>query len=72
MTNTKILRELIKKSGLKQKHIANNLDISRYSFQKKIDNITEFKASEILILCEVLNIKDSNLKESIFFANRVD
>lgn len=72
MTNTEMLRKVITDSGLKYKYIAQKLDIEAYSLQKKIDNVTEFKASEILKLCEVLNIEDHDLKERIFFSPSVD
>jgi DNA-binding Xre family transcriptional regulator len=67
-----MLRKVIADSGLKYKYIAQKLDIEAYSLQKKIDNVTEFKASEILKLCEVLNIEDHDLKEHIFFSPSVD
>lgn len=72
MTNTKLLEEKIAKSGLKKKYIAESLGLTGYGLQKKITNKTEFKASEIAKLCEVLNIESSEEKEEIFFAKVVD
>ncbi|NYB73412.1 toxin-antitoxin system, antitoxin component, Xre family protein [Sedimentibacter hydroxybenzoicus DSM 7310] len=72
MTNTVELKRIIKISGLKYKVIAEKLGITYYALQKKINNINEFKASEISIMCNMLNIKDSNLKEKIFFATHVE
>lgn len=72
MTDTKILRNLITESGLKYQHIAQMLDLSTYGLQKKIDNVNEFKASEIFKLCQILDIEDKDLKERIFFALQVD
>ncbi len=67
MTNTTLLEEYIKKSGYKKNHIIKALSISRYGFTLKCNNKAEFKASEIDILCKLLNI---NVKDrmAIFFA----
>lgn len=67
MTNTKLLNDKIIESGLKKNFIAEKLGLSYYGFKLKIDNENEFKASEISILCDLLNIKTSSEKESIFF-----
>jgi hypothetical protein len=69
MTNTKLLNEKIVESGLKRKFIAEKLGLSTYGLQRKIENVTEFKASEISALCDVLDIKTVTEKEKIFFAN---
>ncbi len=72
MTDTELLREVIKSKGLKLEYIAKKLHITRFSLQKKTENTTEFKASEIQKLCEVLQISDPDLKERIFFAQNVE
>lgn len=69
MTNTEMLRRIIKESGLKLEYIAAQLEISRFSLSKKIENETEFKASEIQKLCDVLRISSNEDKEAIFFAS---
>lgn len=71
MTNTVLLEEYIKKSGYKKKYITDALGISRYAFILKCTNKSEFKASEIDILCKLLsiNVKD---RMNIFFAKQVD
>ena len=69
MTNTKLLNEKIAESGLKRKFIAEKLGLSTYGLQRKIENVTEFKSSEISALCDVLDIKNATEKEKIFFAN---
>lgn len=71
MTDTKRLKELINSKGLKLKYIADRLGISSYSLQKKINNITEFKTTEVMLLCEILNISDLREKEAIFYAKTV-
>ncbi len=69
MTNTLELEIAIKRAGLTRKEIADKLGISLMGLYKKINNITEFKASEISKLTELLKIDDFREKEQIFFAN---
>jgi len=71
MTNTQLLREKIDESGYKLRFIAKKLGITYQGFLNKSNNDTEFKASEIQILCELLNI-DIQQKEVIFFAINVE
>lgn len=68
MTDTNKLKDIIDKSGLKLDYLAGKLGISRQSFWMKINNVTEFKASEIQMLCLLLSINDPKIKEDIFFA----
>ena len=72
MTNTNLLLEKIKESGLKIGYIAESLGISYHWFRKKVHNEVAFKAYEIQILCELLNITDPHEKERIFFAQNVE
>jgi transcriptional regulator with XRE-family HTH domain len=72
LTNTTKLRELIKNSGLKKKYIAEKLGITTYGLQKKIDNKSEFKSTEIVTLCKLLHINSLSEKEEIFFVLKVD
>lgn len=67
MTNTELLKAKIDESGYKLKYIASRLGITYYGFLKKVNNDTEFKASEIQALCDLLNISGEE-KERIFFA----
>ena len=71
MTNTSLLMEYIEKSGYKMSFIAKQLGITAYGFSLKVNNKSEFKASEITILCKLLKISAKD-KEAIFFAKRVD
>ena len=71
MTNTVELLKLIEDSGLKKGYIASELGLTTYGFQKKVEDRTQFKAEEIKILCEILNIKSLRKKEEIFFAEKV-
>lgn len=73
MTNTELLEEKIKESGYKKSYIAKAIGLkSAFGLSKKIKNETEFKASEIERMCEVLKIETLEEKNEIFFANKVD
>lgn len=71
MTDTGLLREVISESGLKLGFIADELGITRYALALKINNETEFKASEIFSLQKILNLSNSK-RDKIFFAIEVD
>ena len=68
MTNTKKLEERILRSGKKKVYLAKKLGVSTNGLRRYIKNESEFKASQIQILCEELNITDLREKEEIFFA----
>ena len=68
MTDTKALRQKIKNSGLKYKYIAEQLSLSPYCLQLKIDNVFEFKVSEVNKLSSILSLTATE-KDSIFFAH---
>lgn len=68
MTNTSLLEQYIEKSGYKKSFIAKKLGITSYAFTLKINNKSEFKASEITILCKLLKIGVKD-REAIFFAH---
>lgn len=70
MTDTLALRQAIEKAGLKYGRIAEEMGISAYTLQKKIDNIVEFKASEIAKLASLLSLGDAE-RSAIFFAPNV-
>lgn len=67
MTNTSLLEEFIEKSGYKKSFIISKLGISRYGFALKCTNKSEFKASEIEVLCNLLKIGNKD-RMNIFFA----
>lgn len=69
MTNSKELEVAITRAGITKRELAKKLGLSEMGLYKKINNITEFKASEIKALVELLNIEDIN---EIFFANKVE
>lgn len=71
MTDTKALREKMDESGYKLRYIAKRLGITYQGFLKKINNETEFKASEIQILFDLLHMTEAE-RNAIFFTQRVD
>lgn len=71
MTDSVALKGVIKRSGLKYGKIAECIGISAYTLQKKIDNVTEFKASEIAKLASLLSLSKSEVN-NIFFATQGD
>lgn len=71
MTNTIVLNGEIAKSGLKISFIASKLGLSREGFYKKINNETEFKASEIAGLQTILGLSNKK-RDEIFFAKWVE
>lgn len=68
MTDTEALKRKITEQGLKQGFIADKLGLSSYGFANKLNNKSEFKATEISLLCKLLNITNLSEKESIFFS----
>lgn len=68
MTNTKLLNELIQRSGLKKVFIADKVGMTPVGLHNCITGKSEFKASHIRILCDLLGIDDLELKEAVFFA----
>lgn len=71
MTDEKKLREKIDKSGYKLIFIAEKCGLTYPGLLKKIRNETEFKASEIQALKELLNLTTEEVN-AIFFAVHVD
>ena len=69
MTNTALLEEKIRKSGLKKSYIAKAIGLSPYGLTLKIQNSNEFKASEIEKLCLLLGVDDLEERSAIFFAS---
>lgn len=70
MTNTKLLKEYIEKSGLKLTYIAESLGISRSALWKKINNASSFDQYQIEKTCALLGIHTLKEKEAIFFAKK--
>ena len=71
MTETKLLKEKIEQSGYKIKFIANKVGLTYQGLLNKINNHSEFRASEIQKLSELLELtRDEQI--SIFFTTIVD
>lgn len=71
MTNTLKLKAAIAESGLNQEQIAEMLGVSLCTFNYKLNGTSEFKASEIKKLSELLHL-DADKVMKIFFADNVD
>lgn len=71
MTNTTLLRQKINDVGLKLQFVAEKCGLTYYGFMKKVENETEFKASEIMVLKKLLGLTDEQVNQ-IFFAPNVD
>ena len=67
MTDTKRLNEIIDSSGYKRSYIAKYIGLSPFGLANKINNVYEFKTSEINGLCELLKIDSLEDKDAIFF-----
>ena len=68
MIDSKKLEEKIQQSGLKKGYLAERLGVSRATFSALLSNKTEFKVSQIRVLCELLDIHDDETLRAIFFA----
>ncbi len=69
MTNKEELEIAILRAGLTKHEVAKKLGLSDMGFYKKLNNQTEFKASEIAALQKMLHIKSIN---EIFFVEKVE
>lgn len=64
MTASNKLKAKLFENNLTQSEVAKQLGMSAQTFNYKLNNRIEFKASEIERLCKLLNITD---KDSYFF-----
>lgn len=69
MTDKEELEIAILRSGLTKHEVAQKLGLSDMGFYKKLNNITEFKASEIATLQKMLHIQSI---DKIFFVEKVE
>ncbi|MDD7086648.1 MAG: DUF739 family protein [Lachnospiraceae bacterium] len=60
-TNSRELEVEITRKGMTVREIARQMGITEQSFYNKLNNRTEFKASEIQILCDILGLSDMRL-----------
>lgn len=71
MTDSIELEVAITRAKLTKQEIAMKLGITAMGLYKKINNLSEFKASEIVILSKLLRLTNAQ-REEIFFAKCVD
>ncbi len=71
MTNEKLLRSELVKVGANTAEAARWLGITQQAFLSKIQNVREFKASEIYTLRKKLNLSMTK-QDQIFFAKDVE
>lgn len=71
MVNTLKLKAKIVEKGLAQEHVAMQLRMTNATLNYKLNNKTEFKASEIKKLSEILHLTNDEVG-AIFFADDVD
>lgn len=64
--DSKMLRSAIDSSGVKLKHIADRLHLSRYGLYKKINGESEFTVTETIELQKILQLNSSE-RDAIFF-----
>ena len=69
MTNTLKLKAAIAESGLNQEQIAEMLGVSLCTLNYKLNGTSEFKASEIKKLAELLHL-DADKVMKIFFCRQ--
>ena len=69
MTNTLEFEIALKRAGLTKKEVAKYLGLSDMGLYQKINNITEFKASEISKLYILLKLENLKEQQTIFFAS---
>lgn len=66
MTATKKLKAQMQLKGFSQTTCAEKLGISYQAFNNKLLNKVEFKASEIIALCSLLDIREQEIKSYFF------
>lgn len=72
MTNTALLKKKIAERGVKIGFLVEKLNTSYHWLNQKIENKKDFKAWEIIAMCEALEITDINERDRIFFAKNVE
>lgn len=67
MTDTFELEKAIRQNGYSKKQVAKELGLTEQGFLLKLNNVNEFKASEIQKICTLLRCS-----RDIFFASNVN
>jgi hypothetical protein len=68
MTNIELLEKKIQEVGKKKSFLARKCGLSRAGFRNCVLNKSEFKTSQVDVLCAELGITSLREKEAIFFA----
>lgn len=68
MTNTKLLEKHIRESGIKRCVIAEKCGVDAHTLRNKIQNKSEFTASEIIALSRILSLPN-RVRDEIFLAS---
>ena len=71
MTNTRELEVAIVRANVTKGALAKALGLSGMGLYKKVNNLSEFKASEIARASKVLNLSQSEMN-TIFFTEKCD
>lgn len=71
MINSELLRDTIKRTGRKNKYIAESIGISENSLRNKINCKTEFTASEIVELTKILKLSRKDVSD-IFLTSKFE
>lgn len=71
MTDSAKLKGKMVEGGLNQTWVAEQLGMTIATFNYKVNNRTEFKASEIKKLSEILHLTNDEVN-TIFFADKVE
>lgn len=67
MTNSVLLKEIVKESGLKKSFIAERMGVSYSSYMRKESGKSPFYADELSVLWDLLRLSSQEVNE-IFFA----
>lgn len=71
MVNKEMLLSAIDEAGVKKTAVSKKIGVSHQCFLNKINNLSDFKASEISIIIAFLGLTKEQV-DSIFFAANVD
>lgn len=66
MLDSEKLKGVINESGIKMYKLASELNLSPYGFALKVNGKNDFKASEIVKLCNILKL-EGRRRDEIFF-----
>lgn len=64
--NKWLLFETMERKGYTQQKLAKELGICKTSLSLKMNGVRDFKSSEIIKICQILEIKDETAKSQIF------